>query len=358
MESELPEKPNFIKEETKFVKIIDNTGIDEEKKDWKPEALVIGSGGSRGYMFLGALHRLYAEKILDEVQHYVGVSIGSVLAFLLALGFNPREIWSEVKNLNSKELAEMSSNMFKNLGLLNMEKIKIRIENFIQGRFSKDITFIELYEKTSKDLSVLAFNITTKRKTIFNRHLTPNDPIITILCMSCSIPFLFEPYKYKGMEYNDGAMYDSYPISLVDNGTIKILGLYIDDEVDDNPVSKINAILTGMLDGKRNDSIEKASDQCKHICIYSNFLDTTGISLDVNKKVILMASGDTSATLWLQDQRLTEKEKEKPTYTYLKAVADYGESLFEESDEEREVQAVNTEAFYMKEEKYNEDFLN
>lgn len=319
----------------------------KENKDmgkWAPDTLVIGCGGARGYLYLGALHRLYATHYLEKITTYVGVSIGSILCFLLAAGFTPRQVWNEVKYLQTQELISMSSDIFKNFGLFKMNKIEERLEKIILPIFGKRPTYEEFFLNTQKDLRVIVSNITQKRKVVFCKDSHPKMDVIKTLCMSSSIPLLFEPYKYENLEFNDGANYTTYPIQEVDDGLRQILGLYIDDDmIDDTLFSKLNKILTGSWDGKRDETIQRSSAHCKHIRIYSNFLDTTGITLNMDKKIMLLSSGDTSATLWVQEQE--HMPKEKPSYTFLRAVVDYDEDFntrthFEESDEEHEFEEM------------------
>lgn len=351
-----------LREITCSSQLEDQLGEEENtltESKWLPNSLLIGSGGARGYMFLGALHRLYAENYLHEIKEYAGVSIGSAISFLLACGLTPRDIWREVKHMNSADLAALSTNVIKHFGLFTMVKVKSKLRDILHRRLGRrSLTFQELFDLKEKELHILSFNTTKKKGEIFNRTISPNMDIIDAVCMSCSIPLLFEPYVHQGSEYTDGAMYDPYPIYILDREEKNVLGLYIDDYVSTTDhLSRINAIITGNLDSKRNENIERASERCKHICIYSQFLDTTGISLDANKKVTLMASGDTSVVLWIQEQE--EKKKEDAKFTYMKAVLGYDEMLMEESDEEQNME-ITRETFtaHEKEEEYNDDYLN
>lgn len=339
----------------------------EEKNtvnEWKPDTLVIGSGGARGYLYLGALHRLYANGYLENVKTFVGVSVGSILVFLIASGMTPRHIWSDFKFIQSKDLVSLSNNILKNFGLFKMDKIESYLQTLIEPIFGKSPTFQEFFDKTGNDLHIITSNITQRKKVVFCKSTHPNVEVIKTLCMSSSIPLVFEPYMYNNCEYNDGANYTTYPINEINDNKRQILGLYIDDvNEDDSIMNKMNMILTGSWDGKRNEAIKQSGNNVKHICIYSNFSDITGVTLDIDKKIKLLSAGDTSAQLWIQDQERCVTEN--PSYMFLRTVVDYCEmnntsnQHYEESDEEHsdeEVNPVTKEAFY-EDATYNESYL-
>lgn len=350
--------------------------------DWKAKGLVIGSGGSRGFLFLGALHRLYAEGDLSEVEDFAGVSVGAVLCFLYVCGFTPREIWNRVKNVRVEDLVERSGNILKNLGLFSFKRIRDLIADMLESKgINPLITYEELYLHTSKSLHIMAYNTTLKQPQTFNYRETPTIPILDTVCMSCAIPLVFESYRYNGFEYSDGAIHDSYPLYLLKPSLCKsenknylfpsltqsdeeeeeeknILGLYIQDapslssERKHDLIRDINSIIIGDNSHKRDDSIRRAGPNCKHIGIYCDFTDLTGVTLNLDKKITLMASGDASVILWKGEESNCKKQ---PTFTFLKSVGYLGETLYEESDEEQEL--IQNE-IGEHEENYSADFLH
>src|SRR5665648_189955 len=59
---------------------------------WKPDIIVLGSGGVKGFLHLGALCALKEYHMLDHVKTYVGVSVGAIVALLCVIGYNISEI--------------------------------------------------------------------------------------------------------------------------------------------------------------------------------------------------------------------------------------------------------------------------
>ena len=82
-------------------------------------------------------------------------------------------------------------------------------------------------------------------------------------------------------------------------------------------------------------------------------MDLTGVSLNLDKKITLMASGDASVILWKGEEEGNTKKQAK--FTFLKSVGYLGETLYEESDEEQELPQPPEIGDH--EENYSGDFL-
>ena len=54
--------------------------------------LCISSGGIKGVIMLGALHHFYINNKLQDIKYYAGTSVGSIIIYLLSVGYSPLEI--------------------------------------------------------------------------------------------------------------------------------------------------------------------------------------------------------------------------------------------------------------------------
>ena len=65
-----------------------------EKDTEEFNALVLAGGGLKGFGILGGIQYLIdAKKIeLKKIHYYAGTSIGAVICFFLAIGYNPIDI--------------------------------------------------------------------------------------------------------------------------------------------------------------------------------------------------------------------------------------------------------------------------
>ena len=65
---------------------------------------------------------------------------------------------------------------------------------------------------SKKKFHIYTTNTDTLEKTIFNFETTPDLKVIEAIYMSCSIPIIFKPIKFKNICYNDGAFSCRFPI--------------------------------------------------------------------------------------------------------------------------------------------------
>ncbi len=65
-----------------------------------PETLIVGSGGTKGFLFIGALEVFNEKGILKNVKKYVGVSVGSIISLYMILGFTTLEILNKAIDLD------------------------------------------------------------------------------------------------------------------------------------------------------------------------------------------------------------------------------------------------------------------
>lgn len=178
--------------------------------------LVIGAGGVKVFCQLGACKALF-EKILiiEEIETYVGCSIGSVLSVLLACGYSPTEIFSEFLSANVEGLLQMGKveDMIRYAGVFDHEPIKEYMIQLIRKKLRNGyVDFQTFRELTGRDVYILAVNTDQTEKIIFGRKTTPNVPVIEAIVASCSIPFVIQGTEMENSIVVDGAAMD--PIGL------------------------------------------------------------------------------------------------------------------------------------------------
>lgn len=163
--------------------------------------LVIGPGGMGIYSFLGSLSVIGLDKI-DEVA---GSSAGAILGLLICTGKTVEEIIDFCFSVNLKELSSVNITSFIiKYGFIAHEPIKKVLKTFCGG----DPTFKQL----SKKLHITSFCINKSETEYFSVDNVPDMSVIDAVCMSISVPFLFESIKYNAFTYIDGAMHESIPM--------------------------------------------------------------------------------------------------------------------------------------------------
>lgn len=193
----------------------------------KPKALVLSAGATKGHVHLGALHKLYEIKFLDEVETYIGSSIGSAICLMLILGYTPIECFEIAITINLPIPKSPDMDALKNYGLQKNTYLEEKLKEIVLAKLPSLPTLKELYELTGKTLIAVACDVTTEKTKYFNHLTQPNLNCVQAILMSCNLPLFFQPILYGGHEYVDGGVTDPFPISYLDDGKTPIFGICI-----------------------------------------------------------------------------------------------------------------------------------
>ena len=167
------------------------------KKDAKKPiiALVLGSGGARGYAHIGAIEIL--EKNNIHPDFIVGTSAGSIVGSLYASG------------KNSSELREIALNLKAN----DVRDVTLDKKGFFEGKKVEDFINKEVNNTPLQSLKIPMYVIATElkegKKVVFNYCNTGQA-----VRASVAIPSMFIPTKIGDDEYVDGGLVSPVPVDV------------------------------------------------------------------------------------------------------------------------------------------------
>jgi predicted acylesterase/phospholipase RssA len=162
--------------------------------------LVIGPGAMAVYAFLGALSAID----LDTVDEVSGCSAGAIIGLFVAIGKTLDEIKDLVFTADLKGLTKLNIvSLIKNFGLISHTPIKAKLREMCGG----DPKFKDLPKK----LYVTSFCLNKMETEYFSVDNVPDMSVIDAVCMSMSVPFLFETSKLNTFTYLDGAVRETVP---------------------------------------------------------------------------------------------------------------------------------------------------
>ena len=170
------------------------------------ENLVLSGGGIWINSF--RCFKLDEYNLIDNIKN--GSSIGALIAFHLALGYNYNDVMYLFLKINSDKLIDENVFTFTDYGLCNLSKIKIYLESIVEIKFKKSISFLELYELT-KTIHITSININLNQEEIFNYINTPDVNIVDAVVASSSIAFA---QKINNNYYIDSFYINNYPKSM------------------------------------------------------------------------------------------------------------------------------------------------
>lgn len=301
---------------------------------WRPRTLVIGPGGTKGYLALGFLSTLEDENFLDKTDTYAGVSVGSIISLLLVVGYNSRDIVGISEKLEMFKDASSFSFIYvlENQGLVSNQPIYKALYNLVKEKLGVVPNLYDLYMKTGKSLITVTLNTTDRKEEIMTPFTHGNICCIDAVMYSMNIPFVFYKLIRNHKTYVDGALANPYPVDFFDNGEENILGIFMSnlEEEEKKIITKIKEdvltfmeyagkILTSLLLQRRNSIIKRCSDKCRHVHLIYDSKDMVSVFCSEKEKIKMLVKGYNAGKDFLkmdyQDFPLLKEEKyEYPVY--------------------------------------------
>lgn len=211
---------------------------------------LIISGGSTNFMaLLGALDCIYEKGLHTHFKRFIGTSVGSILALLLAVGYNPKTIQQFTLLSDFTQFNEITCDnvlsFFDDLGIISGDKIMIVVRSFLKVKnVPLDITLKQFKQKYKKSLYITTWCIHDKDTVCMSYHSHPDMPVLTAIRMSIAIPFLFKPVIWENKAYIDGGIIENLPVKYSKNKKTSIAINININTVVKNPLEITNYINT------------------------------------------------------------------------------------------------------------------
>ena len=119
------------------------------------ETLYLTSGGTNGYVYIGALQILERKNLLKNLKRVIGCSVGSIFSLFYILGYKSKDILKILTLQNVEDIYinqkvnndNIILNLTMNLGLNDGNGIIRLINIFLEHKnISNNITLKELYK--------------------------------------------------------------------------------------------------------------------------------------------------------------------------------------------------------------------
>jgi NTE family protein len=268
--------------------------------------LCLSGGGINGISFIGALEHLEKCKYINinEINNYIGTSIGSIFCLFFILGYTLQEIKKFIMNFDFSPLNNYNNNNLDNIltnyGINNGDVFLIIIINFIKSKINiENINFIDLYKLTNKKLNIIGTNFTKSCEECFNYETSPLMNVIIAIRISISIPIFFAPVYYNNNYYIDGGVYNNFGLNYSNiNNTI---GIYIKFNINNN-INSVIDIFIGTINIIFNSLNEKNINNMSNIIqIIHEPLDCITYTLSQEDKNKFLLLGINSSKKYLKN---------------------------------------------------------
>jgi predicted acylesterase/phospholipase RssA len=185
--------------------------------------IVIGGGGTTGFMTLGALKCLQENAFWDiaNIKTIYGTSIGSIVATSLALKYD----WDTLLNyfihrpwnkLYAYNKSDVVLNLYNQKGVFKSSIFEKTIHPLLEGRgLSRDTTMKEMFEYSNIDLHFFSLELNSMTKTNISHKTHPDLKLADAIYMSSACPILFAPLiddRTKSC-YVDGGLICNYAVN-------------------------------------------------------------------------------------------------------------------------------------------------
>jgi predicted acylesterase/phospholipase RssA len=190
------------------------------------DTLILCGGGVKGILLLGALDYLSEQGYLNNVTKYVGTSIGSIMCYLIAIGYKPTDLITHlcVHKHDNFEFFDVLA-MVNGKGAIGYGSVQEQLEKLTIDKVGKFITLGELKTKYNKKLVCVTYNVTDRKIEYISADNNPDMTCLTAVRMSSNLPFIFEKFKYMDKYYIDGGIVDNFPIDINVDENEKVMGL-------------------------------------------------------------------------------------------------------------------------------------
>lgn len=164
----------------------------------KNVALVLSSGGAKGYAHIGVI------KVLEEMGYNItsvaGTSMGALVGGIYASG-NIKEFENWLLSLNKKEILRLTDFSFSKKGIVKGRKVFNEIKKIVKDSNIEDLMI---------PYCAIATNILDGSEVIFDK-----GNLYDAIRSSVSIPIVFQPHVINNTCLVDGALVNPIPTNRI-----------------------------------------------------------------------------------------------------------------------------------------------
>jgi NTE family protein len=195
-----------------------NSNSNSKSKPILIKNLGFAGGGFYGIAQVAALKELENYKEYFDIKRIRGVSVGSMVAALYAIGYTPDELTKILFDMDFDKLIKDTYfayyKLYERFGMYEAQKLEEEMERLIRIKTNiKLCTFCQI----DKDLTIISTNLNYQCPRFFNKENTPDMPISKAIRMSIGYPLIMTPILFEGDLYGDGGEFMNYPITTFDN---------------------------------------------------------------------------------------------------------------------------------------------
>lgn len=170
--------------------------------------LVVHGGGMKIVGYVGSIQALFDSQIMNGVTECTGSSAGALVLAMCLIGYHPQELlyfghYFDFSRMNDPSIDKL----IEKYGFNEGENFEYTIKRMIKEKTGSDeMTLKQLFEKTGIKFNIIITNVKTAISLALNHETEPEMDLSLAVRISCSIPIVYAPIKYRGEFWVDGEL--------------------------------------------------------------------------------------------------------------------------------------------------------
>lgn len=290
---------------------------------------LFGGGAIRGMAYIGAVKAM--EELGINPHTLAGSSVGSIIAALLAVGYNAEDLKEVFIKVNFELFKDISLGIGPifalSKGEVFLEWVRDLIEKKFYGeKYKKGANRAVTFKDIDKNLVVITTNLSNFECKEFSKFETPDYEIASAVRISCCMPGLMKPIEYNNTLLVDGDLQKSWPMWKLSKNLLlkderilefRLEGYY--DTNDKNDISGIdyaNAVYSCMTAMSTSFITNLYADKDKFDYVVLNTGDIVVVDFNINenKRLELIESGYSQTINYFKNYMPEKKSKIKNNY--------------------------------------------
>lgn len=261
---------------------------------------LFGGGAIRGAAHVGVLKAL--DDVGVEINSLGGSSVGSIIAALLAVGYNCEELRDIFLSVNFELFRDISlgfnTKFAISKGEIFLDWLRELIENKYYG--SNEIKKHVFFKDLDKNLVIMATNLKDFSSCEFSNVVTPDFEVAMAVRISCCMPGLMRAINLGDKLLVDGDLLKGKPMwslsKTLNNINERILEIRLEGEFsgdDKNPLSYVNGMYSCMTAAETDfiQHIYKNSDNYDYLTINTGDVVVVDFNYPTEKRQEIIDSG-------------------------------------------------------------------
>ena len=294
--------------------------------DYLKYTCLFGGGAIRGMSYVGAIKAL--EELNIQTSTYAGSSVGSIIAALLAVGYDAKELKEIFIKVNFELFKDIQLGIGPKFALSKGEVFLDWIRELIEKKYygnkykkgaNKAVTFKDI----DKNLVIITTNLSNFECKEFSRFETPDYEIAKAVRISSGMPGLMKPIEYNNTLLVDGDLQKSWPMWKLSNNLLtnneRVLEFRLEGLIEDNEMNALdfaNAVYSCMtaISTSFVTSIYADNDKFDYIVLNTGDVLLVDFNIPIDKREILIQSGYEQTMSYFKNKLPLKKQSLKEKY--------------------------------------------